>query len=118
MENNVCNIIVGNDQTTGFFCKIPFPDLNNMLPVLISVDFFFRNDLLYHYILNVSMNKFLNYKDHQKISLELNNKNNIILDLNDRIKYSNREFKTVIIEIKENDGIKDFLELDVFYNKR
>lgn len=103
MENNVCNIRVGNDQTTGFFCKIPFPDLNNMLPVLISVDFFFRNDLL--------------YKDHQKISLELNNKNNIILDLNDRIKYSNREFKTVIIEIKENDGIKDFLEFDDFILK-
>jgi len=103
MENNVCNIRIGNGETTGFFCKIPFPDLNNMLPVLITVNFIFGNELLYN--------------DHQTILLELKNKSHIKLDLNDRIKYSNREFKTAIIEIKENDGIKDFLELDDFILK-
>jgi hypothetical protein len=69
-----------------------------MLPVLITVNFIFGNELLYN--------------DHQTILLELKNKSHIKLDLNDRIKYSNREFKTAIIEIKENDGIRDFLELD------
>ena len=31
MERNICKIIIGEEQGTGFFCKIPFPDLNNML---------------------------------------------------------------------------------------
>ena len=35
MERNICKIIIGEEQGTGFFCKIPFPDLNNMLSVFI-----------------------------------------------------------------------------------
>ena len=26
MEKNICKIKIGNEQGTGFFCKIPFPD--------------------------------------------------------------------------------------------
>ena len=36
MERNICKITVGENQGTGFFCKIPFPDLNNMLSVFIT----------------------------------------------------------------------------------
>ena len=36
MKNNVCKIMIGNTQGSGFFCKIPFPDKNNMLPVFIT----------------------------------------------------------------------------------
>ena len=35
MEKNICKIKIGQKQGTGFFCKIPFPDKNNMLPVFI-----------------------------------------------------------------------------------
>ena len=34
MEKNICKIKIEDNQGTGFFCKIPFPDLNNMLTVL------------------------------------------------------------------------------------
>ena len=30
MERNICKIKIGKEQGTGFFCKIPFPDLKNM----------------------------------------------------------------------------------------
>ena len=36
MEKNICNIRIENHSGTGFFCKIPFPDEDNMLPVLIT----------------------------------------------------------------------------------
>ena len=36
MENNVFKIKIGANQGTGFFCKIPFPTKDNMLPVLIT----------------------------------------------------------------------------------
>ena len=99
IEKNVCKIRVGEEQATGFFCKIPFPDLNNMLSVLITVDFIFEDTILYN-------------KD-QKISLYIMDENDIkILDLNDRIIYTNRDFSTAIIEIKETDHINYFLELD------
>ena len=34
------------------------------------------------------------------------------INLNDRIKYTNEEYDITIIEIKENDNIKNYLELD------
>ena len=39
MEKNICKIRIGEEQATGFFCKIPFPDRNNMLPVLITAGY-------------------------------------------------------------------------------
>ena len=29
MTKNICKIKIGQNQGTGFFCKIPFPDINN-----------------------------------------------------------------------------------------
>ena len=37
MEKNIFKITVNkNIEGTGFFCKIPFPDENHMLPVLVT----------------------------------------------------------------------------------
>ena len=36
MKKKVCKINIGNKKGIGFFCKIPFPDINNLLPVLIT----------------------------------------------------------------------------------
>ena len=36
MENCICKIYQNERKGTGFFCKIPFPDKNNLLNVLIT----------------------------------------------------------------------------------
>ena len=47
MEKVIFKIKVGKNQGTGFFCKIPFPDVNNKLPVFISNNHIINKDLLY-----------------------------------------------------------------------
>ena len=36
MKKDICKIKIGEEQGTGFFCKIPFPNSYNMLPVFIT----------------------------------------------------------------------------------
>ena len=36
MKKKVCKINIGRKKGTGFFCKIPYPDNNNLLTVLIT----------------------------------------------------------------------------------
>ena len=73
MERNICKINIGEEQGTGFFCKIPFPDLNNRLSVFIT-----NNHILYTDYL---------YKNNSTISLNVKNKKEeILLNLNDRLK--------------------------------
>ena len=99
MKKNICKIILDQVQGTGFFCKIPFPDHSNMLPILITA---------YH-IIN---DEFLN-KEDAKIVLEIKSDPNIKeLNLKDRIKFTNKKYDTTIIELKAEDNISDFLELD------
>ena len=99
MKKNICKIILDQMQGTGFFCKIPFPDHNNMLPVLITA---------YHII----DDEFLN-KEDAKIVLEIKADPNVKeLNLKDRIKYTNRDYDITLIELKAEDNISDFLELD------
>ena len=99
MKKNICKIILDQMQGTGFFCKIPFPDHNKILPVLITSS-------------HVINEEFLN-KDDAKIVLEIGAEPNIKeLNLKDRIKYANKKYDTTIIEIKAEDNISDFLELD------
>ena len=99
MKKNICKIKIDQMQGTGFFCKIPFPDHNNMLPVLITA---------YHVI----NEEFLN-KDDAKIVLEIKANPNVKeLNLKDRIKYTNRDYDITLIELKAEDNISDFLELD------
>ena len=105
MEKCVCKIKTKELQATGFLCKIPFPDTNNMIKVLITNN----------HVINESITK---------IIIEISKDNYIKeLNLNNRTKYSNREYDITIIEIKKEDEIKDYLELDdnilnnIIYNK-
>ena len=90
---------VEEKQATGFFCKIPFPDKNNMLPVFIT-----NNHVINEQILNTKDAK-------MKIDIK-KEKNTKEIYLNNRIYYTNKEEDITIIEIKKNDDIKYYLELD------
>ena len=46
MDKVVCKIEVGKERGTGFFVKIPFPNIENMLPVLIINNHIINNDLI------------------------------------------------------------------------
>ena len=99
MSKNICKIKIGEEQGTGFFCKIPFPDINNMLSVIITNNHIINDEIL--------------YKDNSKININIEEENEIKeINLNNRIKYTNKEYDITIIEIKENDNIKNYLELD------
>ena len=99
MSKNICKIKIGEEQGTGFFCKIPFPDINNMLSVFITNNHIINDKIL--------------YKNNSKININIEEENEIKeINLNNRIKYTNKEYDITIIEIKENDNIKNYLELD------
>ena len=100
MKRYICKINITEDNIgTGFFCKIPFPDKNNMLPVFITNNHVIDEKLLYN--------------ENAEISIKIKeDKNSKKLNLNNRIKYTNGEYDITIIEIKEKDEIKDYLELD------
>ena len=98
MEKNICKIKIGDKQGTGFFCKIPFPDENNMLPVLIT-----NNHIINDKLLN---------GENPTIPISSILFENKILNLKDRITYTNEEYDTTIIEIKETDKIENYLEFD------
>ena len=98
LENYICKIRIGNKESIGTFCKIPF-DRNNVQSVLIT-----DNNLLNKDILN---------KKDEKIVIDINgDKTNKELNLSNRRIYISEEFATTIIEIKEEDKIKNYIELD------
>ena len=105
MKKNVCRIYLNNGKKgTGFFCLIPFPHENNLLPVLITNN----------HILDES---YLNQENHLTISLYKDNFGNEIIkkiDIsNKKRKYTSQEHDITIIEINENkEGIDSFLYLD------
>ena len=99
MENNICKIKIGEVQGTGFFCTIPFPNKNKKINVMMTNNHVINDKLLYDY--------------NSKIEINIKKENKPKeLDLNDRLKYTNIEYDITIIEIKEKDNIKNFLELD------
>ena len=99
MEKNICKIKIGNEQGTGFFCLIPFPDNKNMLPVFITNNHIINKEFL--------------YKKDNIISIDIEEEENTKeINLNERMKYTNEEIDITIIEIKKEDNIKNYLELD------
>ena len=99
MKRGICKIKLGEKQGTVFFCKIPFPNMDNMLPVFIT-----NHHLLNEQILN---------KENQKIQIQIKeDQKEKEIKINNRKKYTNKEYDISIIEIKEEDEIKSFLELD------
>ena len=101
MKKNICRIKMGENQGTGFFCKIPFPDRDNTLKVLITNNHIINEEIL--------------YKNNQKISIYIKEEKKLkYLNLDNRIKYTNKkeEYDITIIELKDEDEINNFLELD------
>ena len=103
MEKSICKIKCPKvGFGTGFFCKIPFPNEFNLLPVLIT------------------NNHVLDEEDimaGKKCEFSLNNDklNFQIFFHNNRKTYTNKEYDITIIELKLNDdGLKgySFLEYD------
>ena len=94
MKRKIFKICLENGKKgTGFFCKIP--SINNKeLKVLITNN----------HLINLEMERITISINNDKILKEI--------ELNDRIKYTNREYDITIIEIKETDNINDYLELD------
>ena len=98
MMNYICKIKIKGATGTGFFCKIPL-GVNETLNVLMTN---------YH----VLDEKY--YKDNKEINLLVNDEDKAY-EINLLIKrktYFNKDYDIAIIELKEEDGIKNFLELD------
>lgn len=94
--------------TIGFFCKIPFKNKNNILPILIIMSKYKHNI----------------YKEDGKILISNDKYKKELFVLNRRIYKTENNFRNYfIIEIKEEDGIDNYLELDdriinnIIYNK-
>ena len=106
MENCICTIYQNEKKGTGFFCKIPFPDKNNLLNVLIT-----NNHILNEKdIENKKSINLIMYNEEKKIKREIK-----IDESRKRFTYINKEegIDITIIEIKPNiDNINKFLEID------
>ena len=102
METCMCKIIINNAHGTGFFCVIPFPDMNNLLPVLITNNHVLDSNLL---------------KSGNEIEFTLNDDkfyHKIIIDENRKVYTNEKPFDVSIIEIKKSDNnrLLNFLEID------
>ena len=98
MKNCICKILSNDGKKgTGFFCKIPY--LNKLLPVLVTNN---------HILDENSISK------DKKIEMTLNDdKKPLVINIdNSRIKFTNKELDITFIEIKKEDKINYFLEID------
>ena len=95
MKNCVCKIKIGNINATGFFCKVP----------AVNMNFLMTN---FHVITEEYTKK------NKEINILLNDeKEAVVIDLTiERKKYFSKEYDLAAIELKENDKIKEYLELD------
>ena len=101
LKNCVCKIRKkDNVKATGFFCKIPYQNYNNLLTVLFTNNHVLnQNDLIINNKIDITIN------DDNEIR-------SIIID-NSRKFFTDPDLDVTIIEIKPNiDKINKFLELD------
>ena len=99
MENYVHIIKIGNKETIGFFCTIPLHKKNNNINVLITN--------------NSTLNEEIMKEKNIKILIEFQKEKKIKeIMLTNRKYYTNKEYNTTIIEIKKEDKIDNYLELD------
>ena len=100
MEKFICQIKIGNKFGNGFLCKIPDPDNNYLLPVLITCN----------HIIDKSI---LSLKENNVFITFNNGKNFKTIELRNRRVYTNENYDITIIEIKKKkDKIENFLDLD------
>jgi len=93
----ICKIKLKGEYGTGFFCKIPFG--KETMKVLMT---------------NEHVLKEKNLKENKKLNLLLNDEKEVlIINLEiERKSYFNKDYDVTLIELKEEDKIKDYLELD------
>ena len=98
MENCVCKMHVGKKKGTGFFMKIPYK--NKELNVLITNNHVINDEKL---------------EKGKNVTFSLNNeKTTINFKIDDTMKrYTNEILDITIIELKENDKINKFMDLNI-----
>ena len=108
MKNCICKIENGKRKGTGFFCKIPFPDTLNLLPVLITCNHVLDKN-------NISQGKKINFSlnnEPEPYSITINSS---------RKTFTNEEKDVTIIEIypqKDNIKVNSFLDIDEEIDKK
>ena len=97
LMNCICKIKIKGEFGTGFFCKIP--DKNEKIKVFMTN---------YHVLNEKSL------EENKILNLLLNDEKEILkLDLEiERKTYFNKDYDITLIELKEEDEIKNYLELD------
>ena len=97
LMNSIFKISIKGRLGTGFFCKIPFGKLA-LNVFLTNYNILDENDL----------------KDNKQLNLSLyDEKETITIDFGiERQTYFNKEYNITIKELKEEDNIKNYLELD------
>ena len=105
MKNCLCKIKDEDMFSTGFFCKIPFPDMSHLLPVLVTTDFAVKSDIQNGDSINISIND-----DHEFKTIKIDDNRKI---------YKNNQYNSCFIELLPEDKISDFLEIDydIFKNE-
>ena len=100
MEKCICKIYKNDgNKGTGFFCNINYE--NKDTPVMITN---------YHVIDDEYI------KENETIEISLNDdKEYKTIELKNRIIYKNEEYDITIIEIKGNDGINNYMNIDKRY---
>ena len=97
MKKCICKIRLEKESATGFFCNILYD--NKPFPVLITNHHVINREQINNIsILQVSLND-----DTENKNIKINEKRKI---------YTSEKYDTTIIEIKEEDEINNFLELD------
>ena len=91
IQNNLCSIYIRKEIISfGFFCKIPFPDFEHTLKVLIT-----------------------NCENINDELLEKEKELDLLIKGGEIVKYTNEDYNISIIEINEDkDDIHDYFELD------
>ena len=91
------------EKGTGFFCKIPFPDKDELLPVLITTNHIINESYLAQEE-SITISLYKNYFGNETIKK---------IDLSQKKTYTNTQQDITIIEIKENqEEIDSFLNID------
>ena len=107
IEKCVCKIkLIDKENTTvqatGFFTKIKIPKKDKKVPVIIICNHSHKINLMGNETFSLDIQS---EKDTKKINLKGRN-----------YYTNNEEYDTTIIELKEDDGINNFLELDEEWN--
>ena len=98
MTTCICKVKNNDKLGTGFFCKIPYKNNTKKNALITSSQIIDEYYLLHNNHIKILINEF---NEQKKINIEPTRKI-----------YTNKLYNTKIIEIKENDDINNYLELD------